>query len=162
MRWSFLFLILLSPAAHAFDANGVALGGKESDVKAKFPSVRCKPLEWRSDAADRRCDDVKIPFAGVQARITFFLRNNEIQAFDVRFDMKDLERVSAFLKTHYGKPLAEATEVISRPDKEDRKVYKLRWEQGADRAILSAQLEKKTATLEVQRGNFEQEIYRVR
>ena len=32
--------------------------------------------------------------------------------------------------------LAEATEVIARGDKADRKVYKMRWEKGADRAVL--------------------------
>ena len=159
----FLALALASAPALAYDANGVELGGTEAQVKARFPSIRCKPLEWKSDAADRRCDDAKIPFAGgVQARITFYLKNDAIQAFDLRFDMKDLERVSAFLKTRYGKPLAEATEVISRPEKEDRKVYKARWEKGTDKAVLSAQLETKTATLEVQRGTFETEIYRVR
>ena len=155
-------LLLGAPAAYAYDANGVELGAREADVKVKFPSIRCKPLEWKSDAADRRCDAAKIPFAGVQSRVTFFLRNDAIQAFDVRFEMKDLNKVAAFLKSRYGQPLAEATEVISRPEKADRKVYKLRWEKGADKAILTAQLEKKTVTLEVQRGNFENEIYRVK
>ena len=37
----------------------------------------------------------------------------------------------------------------------------MRWEKGADRAMLVAQLEKKRANLEVSRGNFPVEIYRV-
>jgi hypothetical protein len=68
----------------------------------------------------------------------------------------------AHLKARWGAPLAEATEVIARRDKEDRKVFKMRWEKGADRALLVAQLEKKNATLEVSRGTFPEEIYRVR
>ncbi|HEV7477995.1 MAG TPA: hypothetical protein VGO02_09700, partial [Burkholderiales bacterium] len=59
-----LLALAASPAFAAYDANGVALGGSEDDVKRKFPSVRCQPLEWKSKAADRRCDDAKIVFAG--------------------------------------------------------------------------------------------------
>ena len=90
-------------AAHAFDANGVTLGASEAQVKKAFPSALCKPLEWSSRAADRRCDDGKIAFGGAEARITFYLRKGAIQAFDVRFDTKDLDRVSAFVKSRYGK-----------------------------------------------------------
>ena len=148
--------------AAAYDANGVTLGGTEAQVKKAFPSVLCKPLEWASRAADRRCDDGKIAFAGVEARITFYLRKDSIQAFDVRFDTKDLDRVSAFVKSRYGKPLAEAREKIERAEKAPREVYKARWETGADHAVLVSQLEKKRATLTVSRGDFEEEIYRVR
>jgi hypothetical protein len=38
----------------------------------------------------------------------------------------------------------------------------MRWEKGADLAILTAQLEKKRVTVEVSRGNFPVEIYRIR
>jgi len=161
-RLFFVTLLFLSLPAIAYDINGVKLGGREVEVKKAFPSVHCKALEWKSDAADRRCDDARISLGGVQARITVFLKADSIQAYDLRFDVKELERVKAHLKARWGAPLAEATEVIARRDKEDRKVFKMRWEKGADRALLVAQLEKKNATLEVSRGNFPQEIYRVR
>ena len=156
-----MFLFLSFPAL-AYDANGVALGGKEIEVKQAFPSAHCKALEWKSDAADRRCDDARISFGGVDAKITFYLKAGAIQAFDARFDIKDLERVKKLLRGRYGTPLAEATEVIARRDREDRKVFKMRWEKGADRALLTAQLEKKRANLEVSRGSFPDEIYRVK
>jgi len=161
-RLFFVTLLFLSLPAIAYDINGVRLGGREVEVKKAFPSVHCKALEWKSDAADRRCDDARISLGGVQARITVFLRADAIQAYDLRFDVKELERVKAHLKARWGAPLAEATEVIARRDKEDRKVFKMRWEKGADRALLVAQLEKKNATLEVSRGRFPEEIYRVR
>src|SRR5947208_1459373 len=91
-------------SACAFDANGVALGGRETEVKKAFPSARCKPLEWRSDAADRRCDDAEITLGGIPARITFYLKRDSIQGFDLRFDTRDLERMSALLKTRFGAP----------------------------------------------------------
>ena len=159
---AFLALALLAPPSLAYDVNGVRLGGREIEVKKAFPSAHCKPLEWKSNAADRRCDDARISLGGVQARITVFLKADSIQAYDLRFDVKELERVKAHLKARWGAPLAEATEVIARRDKEDRKVFKMRWEKGADRALLVAQLEKKNATLEVSRGRFPEEIYRVR
>ena len=155
-------LLALPLPALAYDVNGVKLGGHEIEVKKAYPSVRCKPLEWKSDAADRRCDDSKISLGGVEARITVFLKADAIQAMDLRFDTKDLDRVKEALRSRWGAPLAEATETISKKDKPDRKVFKMRWEKGADRAILTAQLEKKRASLEVSRGNFPVEIYRVR
>lgn len=155
-------LLLLSLPAIAYDVNGVKLGGRELDVKKAFPSAHCKPLEWKSSAADRRCDDARISLGGALARITVFIKADVIQAYDLRFDISELERVKAHLKARWGAPLAEATEVIARRDKEDRKVFKMRWEKGADRALLVAQLEKKNATLEISRGSFPEEIYRVR
>ena len=157
------FILLAAGSAFAaFDANGVALGGTEAQVKKAFPSALCKPLEWSSKAADRRCDDGKISFGGIEARITFYLRKDSIQAFDIRFDTKDVDRIAAFAKSRYGKPLAEAKEKIERGEKAAREVYKVRWESGADHAVLVSQLEKKRATLTVSRGNFEEEIYRIR
>ena len=155
-------LLALALPALAYELNGVALGGKEIDVKKAFPSARCKALEWKTDAADRRCDDARISFGGIDARITFYLKADAVQAFDVRFDGKELERMKAQLRGRYGAPLAEATEVVARRDKEERKIFKMRWEKGADRAVLTAQLEKKRASLEVSRGNFPDEIYRVK
>lgn len=157
-----MLLCLLAFPALAFDLNGVRLGGKESDAKRAMPSALCKPLEWKSDAAERRCDDAKVSVGGVETRVTVFLKADAIQAYDMRFDVKELERMKAYLKLRWGVPLAEATEVIARRDKPDRKVLKMRWEKGADRALLVAQLEKKRVSLEVSRGSFPVEIYRVR
>ncbi len=155
-------LFATATSAAAYDVNGVKLGGRELDVKKAFPSAHCKPLEWKSDAADRRCDDARISLNGTEARVTVYLKVDVIQAFDLRFDVKELERVKETLRLRWGAPLAEATEAYARKDKEDRKVFKMRWERGADRAILTAQLEKKRATIEVSRGNFPDEIYRVK
>jgi hypothetical protein len=160
-----LFLVLLLGAARAalaYDANGVALGAGERDVKEAFPSAHCQPLEWKSIAADRRCDDARIAFAGVRARITFYLKNDAVQAFDVRFSPQDRERVVRYLKSRYGEPMSERIDTFRRDGKPDRKVYKVRWESGQDKALLSAQLDRNRAQLEVSRGDFAQEIYRVR
>ena len=145
-------------AGPAYDANGVPLGAAEHDIKKRFPSAFCKPLEWTSGAADRRCDDGKIVLGGVQARITFYLKKDVVQAFDVRFDAKDTEPLTAYLKKHYGKPFAETRETI-----EGRgAIYKVRWESGQDQAVLVSQLDKRRASLSVSRGKFDEEIYRVR
>jgi len=160
-----LFLALLlgaAGAALAYDANGVALGAGERDVKEAFPSAHCQPLEWKSTAADRRCDDARIAFAGVRARITFYLKSDAVQAFDVRFSPEEREPVVRYLKSRYGEPMSERTETFRRDGKPDRRVYKVRWESGQDKALLSAQLDRKRAQLEVWRGDFAQEIYRVR
>lgn len=166
MRKLLLAVLLALPAlpavAGAYGVNGVELGGREADVKKAFPSARCKPLEWKSSAAERRCDDAQISLGGVPAHFTAYLKGDAIQAFDLRFDMKDLERGKAALRAAWGAPLAETTETFARKNKPDRKVLKMRWEKGDDRAILSAQLEKSRVTVEVWRGNFAEEIYRIR
>jgi hypothetical protein len=146
----------------AYDANGVALGATEKQVKKVFPSALCKPLEWKSSASDRRCDDAKFAFVGVEARITFYLKNDAVQAFDLRFNTSDLDPVVAHLKKRYGKPASEVKDAIERIGKEPRVTYKVLWEEGKDRATLVAQMEKKRASLTVSRGNWEEEIYRVR
>jgi hypothetical protein len=165
-RWLLMALLalpLLFPLrAAAYDINGVGLGGKELDVKKAFPTAHCKPLEWKSNAADRRCDDAKISMDGIETRLTVYLKADVIQAFDLRFDIKDLERGKKSLQGRWGAPLAEATETFAVKDKPDRKVFKMRWEKGADRALLSAQLDKKRVAVEVSRGSFPEEIYRVR
>ncbi len=162
MRTVLLLLLLAAAPAFAYDLNGVAPGSREIDVRKAFPSAHCKALEWKSDAADRRCDDARVSIDGAAARITVFLKAGAVQAMDLRFDTRDLERMKATLRARWGAPFAEQTETISRKNKEDRKVFKMRWEKGADRAILTAQLEKQRATLEVSRGAFPEEIYRVR
>jgi hypothetical protein len=161
-RLLFVALLSLSTAAAAYDVNGVRLGGREVDVKKAFPTAHCKPLEWKSNAADRRCDDAQISVGGVQARFTAYLKNDAIQAFDLRFDFNDLDRGKAALIGLWGAPLSETTESFAQKNKPDRKVFKMRWEKGADRAILSAQEDKKRVSVEVSRGNFPDEIYRIR
>jgi hypothetical protein len=163
MKRCLLAVVLAAPlAAAAYDINGVALGGSELDIKKAFPTAHCKPLEWKSNAADRRCDDAQIALDGVKVRFTAYTKSDVIQAFDLRFDMKELDKVKASLKSRWGAPLAEATEVFAQKDKPDRKVFKMRWEKGGDRAILSAQLDKRQVAVEVSRGSFPEEIYRVR
>lgn len=157
-----LAVMAAAPLAQAFDANGVALGGNELDVKQYFPGVYCKPLEWKTDAADRRCDDPEVSFGGVKAKITFYLKKDVVQAYFVRFDIKDLQAVAAQLKAKYGKPLGEKTEVIVERGKRERRIYKARWESGRDKAVLTGQLDKSQATFDVWRGDFENQLYRVK
>jgi len=168
-RLALLVLSIAAPAAFAYDLNGMPIGGDEQAVKKAFPSAYCKPLEWSSTVADRRCDDAKIALAGVPARITVYLKSGAIQAFSVRFDNKDRDRVIAHLKSRWGPASGEATETIARKgkdgkgkDKDERKVYKVNWEKGNERALLAAQSDRKRGALEVWRGNFIDEIYKVR
>ena len=153
-------LLLVSAGAHAYDANGITLGAAEADVKKKFPSANCKKLEWESRAADRRCDDSRISFAGVEARITFYLRKDKVEAFDVRFDSRHFDAVVAFLKERYGAPTTEQRETLG--DKKPRQVYKVLWEGNGERATLVGQMDARRASLLVSRGTFGEEIYKVR
>jgi hypothetical protein len=159
-----LAFLLLAPAIAfgAFDANGVRLGDNEAAVKKAFPGIHCKPLEWKSDAADRRCDDAKIPFAGIEARVTLYLKADSVRGFDVRFDSSHIAPVAEFLKTRFGKPVSEAKDKIVRKGKEEREVFKILWEAGQDKALLSSLSTAKRAQLSVARGNFEDEIYRIK
>lgn len=155
-----LLTLLLWPfaAAASYDINEVTLGADEAAVKRAFPSAHCKRLEWESSAADRRCDDSRASFGGVGVRVTFYLRKGAVEAFDVRFATRDLESLVAFLKTRYGAPASETREGAERK----RRTYRALWERNGTRAVLVAQLEKRTGSLLVYRGNFEEEIYRVR
>jgi hypothetical protein len=158
-----LLLLAVCGRALAFDANGVAIGGVEQEILKKFPSARCQPLEWKSKAADRRCDDGRIAFAGnVEARITFYLRKGVIEAFDLRFKSDDLAKVVAYLKGRYGPPLAETRDKIERKDKQALEIYRVRWESGREHALLIAQGEKGKPSFLASRGDFDQEIYQVR
>ena len=77
----------------------------------------------------------------------------------MRFDTKDAERLAAFLKKRYGAP-------AERPAPSSRlaaaTLYKVEWKKGEERAVLTSQTEKRRASLTVWRGDFEEEIYRVR
>ena len=164
MRRGLLLLLALVPALAfgAFDANSVKLGDSEAAVRKSFPGIHCKALEWKSDAADRRCDDAKAPFGGVEARVTFYLKADSVRGFDVRFESGNLNSVADFLKRRYGKPLSESRDKIVRKGKEEREVFKILWEQGTDKALLTSLSTGKRASLSVSRGNFDEEIYRVK
>jgi len=155
-------LLFALPASAVLDVRNVVLGAKESDVKRQFPSARCKALEWQSKAADRRCDDSRVSFGGVEVKVTFYLKKDAVEAFDVRFDTKELDRFVAFLKSRYGAPQSEQKDSYERKGKDARQVYKALWESGKERAVLTAQLEKRRASMLVSRGDFDEEIYRVR
>ena len=161
-RLALLALWIAARGAFAYDVNGVPIGGDEQAVKKAFPSAYCKPLEWSSTVADRRCDDAKVSVGGVPGRITVYLRAGAIQAVSVRFDLHDRDRVVAHLKSRWGPPAGEKTETIVRKGKNDRKVYKMNWEKGNERALLTAQSDRKRGSIEVWRGNFIDEIYKVR
>jgi hypothetical protein len=157
-----LFLFLALPAAAAYDVKGVTLGAKERDIKLALPSAHCKALEWESKAADRRCDDSRVSFGGVEVKVTFYLKKDAVEAFDVRFDTKELERFVTFLKARYGAPQSETRDTFERKGKSARQVYKALWQNAGQSAVLTAQLEKRRASLLVSRGDFDEEIYRVR
>ena len=97
-------------------------------------------------------------------RVTLYLRKDAVEAFDVRFDTKELERLVGFLKTRYGKPVSESRDAYGgtgKDKKAKREVYKVLWEKDGERAALTAQIEKRTASMLVSRGAFDEEIYRV-
>ena len=157
-----LLLAWLVPAQAALDIKDIAIGAKEQDVKRQLPSVNCKPLQWESKAADRRCDDSRVAFGGVEVQVTFYLKKDVVEAFDVRFNTRELDRFVSFLKSRYGNPETETRETIAGKGDKPREVYKALWQNGKQRAVLTAQLEKRRATKLVSRGDFEEEIYRVR
>jgi hypothetical protein len=155
MRRALAALLLLFPAwsGAAFDADGVVLGAPEMHLKQAFPNAFCKALEWSSRAAERRCDDGKARFADIEARITFYLKSDAVEAFDVRFDSRDTEQVAAFLRKRYGRPVAE---------ERSGKLTRLEWQDKAARAVLTSVADRRRASLLVYRGAFDEEIYKVR
>jgi hypothetical protein len=156
--------LLSLPAHAAYDVKDLKLGATEADVRRVLPSAHCKALEWKSKAADRRCDDSRVVFGGVEVRVTFYLRKDAVEAFDIRFDTRELERIVTFLKGRYGKPASESRDTYGgggKDKKPGREVYKVLWEKDGERATLAAQLEKRTASMLVSRGAFDEEIYRV-
>jgi len=155
-------VLLLPLRALAFEAAGVGLGASEARIRDALPSAYCKPLEWRSPVAERRCDDGKIFFAGVEARVTFFLRGDAVQGFNVRFSLHDRARVAEVLKSRWGAPVAETRDLIQRKGESDREVYKTTWAKAGDRATLIWRPDQKRCWLMVSRGDFTEQIYRVR
>src|SRR5918911_1668307 len=98
-RTAGLMLVLAAgAAAAAYDANDVKLGATERDIKQRFPNAHCRELEWPSRAAERRCDD---------SRITFYVKKNSVEGFDVRFDQREVDRVVKYLRARYGEPESE-------------------------------------------------------
>lgn len=162
-RVAFAFLLAVAAApALALQALGVKLGTDEGEVRKALPNAYCKALEWKSDAADRRCDDARAQFAGTRARVTIYLKAGAVQAIDLRLDARDLEAVKRYLRQVYGAPKSEGTEVIPRGEKGERRIFKMRWESGEERAVLTAPENSQRAELSIWRGNFDSEIYRVR
>jgi hypothetical protein len=102
-----------------------------------------------------------VSFGGIEVRVTLYLRKDAVEAFDVRFDTKELERMIGFLKTRYGAPASENRDTYGSKGKATRQVYKAAWDKDGERAVLTAQLEKRTASMLVSRGSFDEEIYRV-
>ena len=154
-RFSFAVFLLLSSAAAAaaFDVNEVTLGASESDIKAKFKEANCRELEWPSRAADRRCDDSRVKVGGIDVSLTFYLKKDAVEGFDVRFDRGHLERMSKFLVERYGKPAVEKSGALGST---------LEWKAKGEHARLSAEQGRRRASLLVWRGAFEDEIYKVR
>jgi hypothetical protein len=146
------FLLVFSANAFAaYDINEVALGASEKEIKQRFPVANCRPLEWPTRAADRRCDDSRVKLGDVDASITFYLRRDAVEGFDVRFDRRELARVTEFLRKRYGAPVAEGPELV-----------KAEWKNKSERAVLTAEPGRRRASLLVSRGAFEEEIYKVR
>ena len=148
-----LLLLLLSGPAAAFDINEVPLGATEKEIRAKFPQANCRELEWPSRAADRRCDDSRIKMAGIDASVTFYLRKDAVEGFDVRFDKGNVAQMAKFLAERYGKPVSEKSSATETA---------FEWKANAERARLSAEPGRRRASLLVWRGAFEDEIYKVR
>ena len=144
-------LLFAAGSAHAYDVNGVALGASEKDLLQKFPYANCRALEWPSRAADRRCDDSRIIFGGVDASVTFYLRNGTVEGFDVRLEHSDVAGIVKFLRTRYGTPAFEGPGPVI-----------AQWKNKADRATITSEKGRRRASLLVSRGTFEDEIYKVR
>ena len=83
--------------------------------------------------------------------MTFYLRRDAVEGFDVRFDRRELERVMEFLRKRYGAPVADGPDPV-----------KAEWKDKAERAVLTAEQGRRRASLLVSRGTFEEELYKVR
>ena len=154
--------LAVSSAALAFRIDRVALGASEAEIRHAFPSAYCKPLEWESRAAERRCDDARIRFGGIEARVSFFLREDALEGFELRFAERDRARLEAYLRSKWGEPDSQGKQLIQRKGTRDYEAYKISWARAQDTAVLLWRSEYKRAWLRVSRGTFAQEIYRVR
>src|SRR5438270_452493 len=85
-----LLVLAAANAGAAYDANDLTLGASEAQIKKNFPNAYCRELEWPSRAAERRCDDSRISFAGVDASVTFYLKRGAVEGFDVRLAAREL------------------------------------------------------------------------
>jgi hypothetical protein len=159
---SLLVGIACCSGAVAFDINGVGLGSKEADAKRSYPSIRCKPLEWKSEAADRRCDDASISVNGIDARITYYLKDDHVRGLELRFETRDLDRMVATLESRFGPPQAKSRDQLQKKGGPVREQVRLRWERGPDHATLVAQLDRRRASLSVAQGAFDEALYRIR
>lgn len=153
MLRALLLLLLSAPASAAFDVNEVVLGATENEIRFKFKEANCRELEWPSRAADRRCDDSRVKLGGIDASVTFYLKEGAVEGFDVRFEKGQFERMSKFLVERYGKPAI---------DKKSALGSTLEWKDNGQRARLTAEQGRRRASLLVWRGAFEDEIYKVR
>jgi hypothetical protein len=147
----FVLALVATSAMAAYDVNDVRLGASEREVTQKFPNAHCRPLEWPTRAADRRCDDSRIVFGGIDASVTFYLKQDAVEGFDVRFNHGDLAAMLKFLRARYGKPALEAPTLTE-----------VSWKDKDERARVSADPSRRRASLLVWRGAFEEEIYKVR
>jgi hypothetical protein len=143
--------LLAALGAAAYEVNGLPLGASEAEIAKHFPAVNCRALEWPSRAAERRCDDSRIRFAEVDASITFYLKRDAVEGFDVRFNRSELARVKDFLVARYGKPASERETPLA-----------VEWRANGERARLTAEENRRRASLLVWRGSFEDEIYKIR
>jgi hypothetical protein len=164
----FVLALLASAAGAAYDVNDVTLGAAERDIKQRFPNAYCRALEWPSRAADRRCDDSRITFGGVDASVTFYLKRDSVEGFDVRFDHRDIAKVIDYLQSRYGKPLDVAASANPEPSAKGESAakgeapVKVEWKSKDERARLTSEPGRRRASLLVWRGAFEEEIYKVR
>src|SRR3954469_552473 len=138
-------------AGAAYDVNEVTLGASEKDIKQHFPNANCRALEWASHAADRRCDDSRAHLGAVDASVTFYLKSDALEGFDVRFDRRELAHVKQFVVARYGKPAREQETPPS-----------VEWKSDGERARLSGEANRRRASLLVWRGTFEDELYKIR
>src|SRR5437868_9748338 len=117
-----LFAFAASSAIAAYDANDLTLGASEAEIKKNFPNAYCRELEWPSRAAERRCDDSRISFAGVDASVTFYLKRGEVEGFDVRFDRRELARVKDFQSEEHTSELQSRFDLVCRLLLEKKKI----------------------------------------
>ena len=146
-----VLLVVALPALAALDVNELKLGASEKEVKQRFPGVHCRPLEWPTNAADRRCDDSRVKVSNLEASITFYLRQDSVEGFDLRFEKAVLPAMGKHFLDRYGKPVVA--------DRDDI-VYE--WKVDGERARLTSEKGRRRASLFVWRGTFEDEIYKIK